>query len=218
MSFLSQFFCGFAQACQDRVDLDAFGLAQALEAGVQTAYQAVLEPVEGTVLTVAREAASRAMAIAPGADSVVAVMAEALEAARAALRQTPELLPTLKRVGVVDAGGQGLVCVYKGFLDALRGEGRGYKRKRFQGWEPARRRLQTSPFPRGPRKPTSAPKRSPTATARRCSSLSIRPKRPPFGRTPSSVRRWAHTATRFSLWPTRSSSRSTFTRRRPAPC
>ncbi|WP_256205600.1 DAK2 domain-containing protein, partial [Calditerricola satsumensis] len=63
---LSQFFCGFAQACQDRVDLDAFGLAQALEAGVQTAYQAVLEPVEGTVLTVAREAASRAMAIAPG--------------------------------------------------------------------------------------------------------------------------------------------------------
>lgn len=120
---LSQLFCGFAQACQDRVDLDAFGLAQALEAGVQTAYQAVLEPVEGTVLTVAREAASRAMAIAPGADSVVAVMAEALEAARAALRQTPELLPTLKRVGVVDAGGQGLVCVYEGFLDALRGEG-----------------------------------------------------------------------------------------------
>ena len=72
---LSQLFCGFAQACQDRVDLDAFGLAQALEA------------------------------------------------ARAALRQTPELLPTLKRVGVVDAGGQGLVCVYEGFLDALRGEG-----------------------------------------------------------------------------------------------
>lgn len=120
---LSQLFRGFAQACRDRSVLDASGLAMALEAGVQTAYQAVLEPAEGTVLTVARCAAARAVAIAQRTNSVVAVMAEALEAARMALRQTPELLAALKKAGVVDAGGQGLVYVYEGFLDALRGEG-----------------------------------------------------------------------------------------------
>lgn len=120
---LSQLFRGFAQACCDRAVLDASGLAKALEAGVHTAYQAVLEPAEGTVLTVARLAAARATAIAQRTSSVVTVMAETLEAARMALRQTPELLATLKKAGVVDAGGQGLVYVYEGFLDALRGEG-----------------------------------------------------------------------------------------------
>ncbi|MGG2954756.1 DAK2 domain-containing protein [Geobacillus stearothermophilus] len=119
---LSQLFRGFAKAVEGKPQVDGFEFAAALQAGVDTAYKAVMKPVEGTILTVAREAARKAIETAKKDRDVVAVMEAALAGAKAALKRTPELLPVLKEVGVVDSGGQGLVYVYEGFLAALKGE------------------------------------------------------------------------------------------------
>ncbi|AKU27666.1 hypothetical protein AVP43_01839 [Geobacillus stearothermophilus] len=119
---LSQLFRGFAKAVEGKPQVDGFEFAAALQAGVDTAYKAVMKPVEGTMLTVAREAARKAIETAKKDRDVVAVMEAALAEAKAALKRTPELLPILKEVGVVDSGGQGLVYVYEGFLAALKGE------------------------------------------------------------------------------------------------
>nr|WP_276521863.1 DAK2 domain-containing protein [Geobacillus stearothermophilus] len=119
---LSQLFRGFAKAVEGKPQVDGFEFAAALQAGVDTAYKAVMKPVEGTILTVAREAARKAIETAKKDRDVVAVMEAALAEAKAALKRTPELLPVLKEVGVVDSGGQGLVYVYEGFLAALKGE------------------------------------------------------------------------------------------------
>lgn len=120
---LSQLFAGFAKAAEGKETLDASGLAQALSVAVETAYRAVMNPVEGTILTVAREAAEAAgkAASVPGA-SLDAVMEAAYLGAVEALEKTPSMLPVLKQAGVVDAGGQGFVYILEGMLKALKGE------------------------------------------------------------------------------------------------
>lgn len=118
---LSQVFRGFSKNAAAKTELAPADLADALVAGVQTAYKAVMKPQEGTILTVARKAAEAATKTAKTSDDCVEVMEAAYEAAEAALKTTPDLLPVLKEVGVVDSGGQGLTFVYQGFFDALSG-------------------------------------------------------------------------------------------------
>jgi DAK2 domain fusion protein YloV len=119
---LSQLFRGFAKAVETKKEINSVEFAAALEAGVNTAYKAVMKPVEGTILTVAKDAARRAVEVAKKEKDIAVVMEEAVKEAKASLRRTPELLPVLKEVGVVDSGGQGLVYVYEGFLSELKGE------------------------------------------------------------------------------------------------
>lgn len=119
---LSQLFRGFGKAVEKEDTLDSIKFAQALKHGVDTAYKAVMKPVEGTILTVARVAAEKAVEVAEHEQDIRVVMEETLTAAKEALAQTPELLPVLKEVGVVDSGGQGLVFVYEGFTAVLKGE------------------------------------------------------------------------------------------------
>lgn len=119
---LSQLFRGFAKAIEAKETINSFEFAAAFEAGVQTAYKAVMKPVEGTILTVAKDAAKKAVQIAKKNNDIVSVMEAVLEEATASLDRTPDLLPVLKEVGVVDSGGQGLVTIYEGFLAALKGE------------------------------------------------------------------------------------------------
>ena len=118
---LSQVFRGFSKNAAAKTELTPADLADALVAGVQTAYKAVMKPQEGTILTVARKAAEAATKTAKTSDDCVEVMEAAYEAAEAALKTTPDLLPVLKEVGVVDSGGQGLTFVYQGFFDDLSG-------------------------------------------------------------------------------------------------
>ena len=119
---LSQLFRGFAKAVADKESIYPHQLADAFQQGVETAYQAVIKPVEGTILTVAREAAEAGKKQALTTDDPVSVMETVLAEAKKALSKTPELLPVLKQAGVVDAGGQGLVYIYEGMLASLRGE------------------------------------------------------------------------------------------------
>ncbi|KRN34293.1 hypothetical protein IV36_GL000090 [Liquorilactobacillus mali] len=121
---LSQIFRGFYKSTEKKDSLNAADLAAALTAGVETAYKAVMKPTEGTILTVAREAAKAANKAASESDDTVVVMEAAYEAAKKALATTPDLLPVLKEVGVVDSGGQGLTFVYEGFFDVLSGNKR----------------------------------------------------------------------------------------------
>ena len=118
----SQLFRGFAKFVEKKATLNATDLADAFAAGVETAYNAVMKPVEGTILTVAREAAKAALKTAKSTDDTVIVMDATVKAARRALAKTPDLLPVLKEVGVVDSGGQGLTFLYEGFYEALSGE------------------------------------------------------------------------------------------------
>ena len=119
---LSQIFRGFAAKIADKETLSARDLADALMGGAETAYKAVMKPTEGTILTVIREAAAAANRTAKESDDAVVVMKETLEAAEKALASTPDLLPVLKEVGVVDSGGQGLVIVLEAFYAVLSGE------------------------------------------------------------------------------------------------
>ncbi|MFC7320404.1 DAK2 domain-containing protein [Halobacillus campisalis] len=119
---LSQLFRGFSKAIEDKQVLTTKDLAQAFQGGVNTAYKAVMKPVEGTILTVARESAEEAVQIAEREEDVVAFMEGVTKAAHDSLKRTPDLLPVLKEVGVVDSGGQGLLTIYEGFLANLKGE------------------------------------------------------------------------------------------------
>ncbi|WP_274309422.1 DAK2 domain-containing protein [Solibacillus daqui] len=119
---LSQLFRGFGKAIEKEATIDALGLAKAFQAGVDTAYKAVMKPVEGTILTVAREAAAKAVEVAETEQDMIAVMEVFTKEAKASLNRTPDLLPVLKEVGVVDSGGQGLLFVYEGFLASMKGE------------------------------------------------------------------------------------------------
>ncbi|WP_374057990.1 DAK2 domain-containing protein [Thermoactinomyces daqus] len=119
---LSQLFRGFAKAVSDKKEINAHQLADAFQRGVETAYKAVIKPVEGTVLTVAREAADAGMKKAWTTEDTAVIMETVLNEARRTLARTPEMLPVLKQTGVVDAGGQGLVYIYEGMLAALKGE------------------------------------------------------------------------------------------------
>lgn len=118
----SQLFRGFSQAIKDKEELDGKALAEAFQSGVEVAYKAVMKPVEGTILTVSRGAATAALKKAETTNDAIEVMRAALDGARAALAKTPDMLPVLKEVGVVDSGGQGLVFIYEGFLSALTGD------------------------------------------------------------------------------------------------
>lgn len=119
---LSQLFRGFGKFIEKESTIDAKGFARAFQAGVDTAYKAVMKPVEGTILTVAREAAKKGLEVAETENDIIAVMEAFTVEAKASLNRTPDLLPVLKEVGVVDSGGQGLLFVYEGFLASLKGE------------------------------------------------------------------------------------------------
>jgi DAK2 domain fusion protein YloV len=120
---LSQLYRGFSKACIKQTSIDAKKFADALQNGVTTAYSAVVKPVEGTILTVAKDAAKAALAAAKHPQAtILSVMEATMEEAEASLKRTPDMLPVLKQAGVVDSGGQGLVCIYRGWLAALKGE------------------------------------------------------------------------------------------------
>ena len=119
---LSQLFRGMTQHIADKSEIDAKEFAAAIQNGVSIAYKAIIKPVEGTILTVAREAAEAGVKAAENTTSIIEVMDAIYIEAQESLKRTPELLPILKEVGVVDSGGQGLVCVYQGFVAALKGE------------------------------------------------------------------------------------------------
>ncbi|MBF4499903.1 DAK2 domain-containing protein [Savagea sp. SN6] len=119
---LSQLFRGFAKAIEKEETVTASIFAQALQYGVETAYKAVMKPVEGTILTVAKDASNHGVEVAEQTDDIIEVMEAVVREGQASLERTPDLLPVLKQVGVVDSGGQGLVYVYEGFLASLKGE------------------------------------------------------------------------------------------------
>ena len=119
---LSQLFRGFSKSIESKNEINAWDFAQAFQAGVDAAYKAIMKPVEGTILTVARESAEAGVQLAETTDNIIEVMEEILRASKVSLDNTPELLAVLKEVGVVDSGGQGLVYVYEGFLSSLTGE------------------------------------------------------------------------------------------------
>ena len=119
---LSQLFRGFAKAIEGKTTIEAQDLANAFQRGIDTAVKAVMKPVEGTILTVARDSAAAGMQKAEQTDDIIEVMTAVLEEAQTSLENTPNLLPVLKEVGVVDSGGQGLVYIYHGFLESLTGE------------------------------------------------------------------------------------------------
>ena len=117
---LSQFFRGFSDGLAD-VKNDASGedVARALVSASKTTYRAVMKPVEGTMLTVARVASEYAQEASEEGANAVDVIRAALKGAQESLANTPNILPVLKEAGVVDAGGQGLVCIFEGFLTGL---------------------------------------------------------------------------------------------------
>ena len=119
---LSQLFRGFGKAIEGKTTIEAKDLANAFQRGIDTAVKAVMKPVEGTILTVARDSAAAGMQKAEETDDIIEVMTAVLEEAQTSLENTPNLLPVLKEVGVVDSGGQGLVYIYHGFLESLTGE------------------------------------------------------------------------------------------------
>ncbi|MTD30282.1 DAK2 domain-containing protein [Planomicrobium sp. YIM 101495] len=119
---LSQLFRGFGKYVTDFDELSARQLAEAFQHGVETAYKAVMKPVEGTILTVAKDAAAKAMEVSENEEDIIVLFEALVVEAKASLERTPDLLPVLKEVGVVDSGGQGLVYVYEGFLASLKGE------------------------------------------------------------------------------------------------
>lgn len=116
---LSQLFRGFSKSLSSLQEASSVEVAAALQNGVDMAYKAVVKPVEGTILTVAREAAKHAVQYARRAKDVADLMTEVHRKAYEALQRTPDQLPVLKQVGVVDSGGQGLVYIYEGFVRSL---------------------------------------------------------------------------------------------------
>ena len=118
---LSLLFRGFAKAVKEKETMDGRDLAIALDFGVAAAYKAVMKPAEGTILTVSRLAAARAAGCAREADSVEEVLEAAIQEGQAALDNTINQNPVLKKAGVVDAGGKGFLVILQGMLDELRG-------------------------------------------------------------------------------------------------
>ena len=119
---LSQLFRGFCKVIKEYDEIDVTILCEACQKAVETAYKAVMKPKEGTILTVAKGAAEKALELSDETEDVVTFVEEAIKQAEYVLDQTPEMLPVLKQAGVVDSGGQGLVQVLKGAYDALIGK------------------------------------------------------------------------------------------------
>ncbi|HEX3026240.1 MAG TPA: DAK2 domain-containing protein [Clostridia bacterium] len=120
---LSLLFRGIAKGLKDKAEASGTDLAAALQAGVDSAYKAVMKPAEGTILTVARESAQEAARASSQGGGALAVFQAAVNSAKQALANTPELLPVLKKAGVVDAGGKGLVIIFDAMLYTLSGNG-----------------------------------------------------------------------------------------------
>ncbi|WP_334328958.1 DAK2 domain-containing protein [Companilactobacillus sp. HBUAS59699] len=118
----SQLFRGFSKSIEAKETLTSDDLAKAFDDGVKTAYKAVMKPVEGTILTVARFGAEAGVKKAKETKDAIEVMRAVVKGSKVGLEKTPSLLPVLKEVGVVDSGGQGLVFIYEGFLEGLSGE------------------------------------------------------------------------------------------------
>lgn len=119
---LSQLLRGFIKGIRDLEELDAVALARAVDKGVETAYKAVMKPKEGTILTVARGVADKALELAEDAEDLQTFLEDVLEEGRRVLAKTPDMLPVLKEAGVVDSGGQGLMVVLEGAFDAFMGK------------------------------------------------------------------------------------------------
>ena len=119
---LSQLFRGFATGLEGKDEASIEEIAFALESGVKTAYKAVMKPVEGTILTVARESAEAAVCKYETVETITDLYELVVNEMQISLDRTPDLLPVLKEVGVVDSGGQGLTYIFEGFLKALKGE------------------------------------------------------------------------------------------------
>ncbi|MEY8237674.1 DAK2 domain-containing protein [Lachnospiraceae bacterium 66-29] len=119
---LSQLFRGFTKGISKHEELDIVILSDALQKAVETAYKAVMKPKEGTILTVAKGGADKALELIGETDDLTVFLDKVIKHAEYVLSQTPEMLPVLKQAGVVDSGGQGLVTVLKGAYDALMGK------------------------------------------------------------------------------------------------
>lgn len=119
---LSQLFRGFTREIREHDKLDTVVLSDAFQRAVETAYKAVMKPKEGTILTVAKGAADRAMEMIGETEDLTVFLDEVIKYAVEVLDKTPEMLPVLKEAGVVDSGGQGLVTVLQGAYDALMGK------------------------------------------------------------------------------------------------
>lgn len=119
---LSQLLRGFTKRIREHEELDAVTLARAIDKGVETAYKAVMKPKEGTILTVARGVADKALELAEDAEDLQSFFEDVLAEGNRVLQRTPEMLPVLKEAGVVDSGGQGLIVVLEGAFDAFMGK------------------------------------------------------------------------------------------------
>ena len=119
---LSQLFRGLCKVIKEEKEIDVPVMAAALQKAVETAYKAVMKPKEGTILTVAKGGAKKAIAIADETEDLVYFMQQVVAEMEIVLSKTPEMLPVLKEAGVVDSGGQGLVEVFHGMMDALEGK------------------------------------------------------------------------------------------------
>lgn len=119
---LSQMLRGFAASLESCTELRGKDLQTALASASQTAYAAVPEPIEGTMLTVLREASEGAATASGSAEDIESVLTAAVEAAEMSVKRTPDLLPSLRKAGVVDAGGQGIAVILKGLLYGTRGD------------------------------------------------------------------------------------------------
>ena len=119
---LSQLFRGFCKVIKEYNEIDVCVLCDAMQKAVETAYKAVMKPKEGTILTVAKGAADKALELVGETDDLVYFCDEVIKHADYVLSQTPEMLPVLKQAGVVDSGGQGLMQVLKGAYDILLGK------------------------------------------------------------------------------------------------
>lgn len=117
---LSLLFRGFSKGLKGKDEVDGQDLANALNIGVEAAYKAVMKPTEGTILTVAREAGEAAAEIALTTNDPTIIFDEIVKVSKESLARTPELLPVLKKAGVVDAGGQGLVCIFEGMQSVFK--------------------------------------------------------------------------------------------------
>ncbi|MEE0461192.1 DAK2 domain-containing protein [Blautia hydrogenotrophica] len=119
---LSQLLRGFTRSVSKHETLDTIAIAAAMEKAVETAYKAVMKPKEGTILTVAKEAAAKAMEIADETEDLQIFFEDIFTHAQNTLEKTPEMLPVLKEAGVVDSGGQGLIEVFRGAYDSYLGK------------------------------------------------------------------------------------------------
>ena len=118
----SQIFRGFAQGLEDKKEANAVEFARAFEKGVEVAYKAVVRPVEGTILTVMREASEVLSKVVKKDFSIERAMDVLIKEARESLKRTPDLLPILKEVGVIDSGGAGLLKIFEGLRLGLEGK------------------------------------------------------------------------------------------------